>query len=66
MYFAVTSSKVISDTGEELKNQDGVITSSNKLLTKYSRRELTDAVVIFFGVLVFLATVLYIVKKRMF
>ncbi|EDV20784.1 uncharacterized protein TRIADDRAFT_31423 [Trichoplax adhaerens] len=66
MQLLATSSMALTDTGEELKNQSGVITSSNKLLTKYGRRELTDTVVIFFGVLVFLATVLYILKKRMF
>ena len=44
----------------------GHIQHSRKLLTKYSRREFTDKLLIFLALVFFFATVLYIVKKRLF
>ncbi|XP_022091773.1 vesicle transport protein SEC20-like isoform X2 [Acanthaster planci] len=60
------SSATLSDTHEEFKGMGGVIQTSRSLLTKYNRRELTDRLLIFLGVALFLATVLYILKKRIF
>ncbi|XP_033633494.1 vesicle transport protein SEC20-like [Asterias rubens] len=62
----VKSSATISDTHEEFKGMGGVIQTSRSLLTKYNRRELTDRLLIFLAVALFLATVLYILKKRIF
>ena len=63
---AVSSSRVVGDTEEELKGMGGHIQSSHKLLTKYSRREWTDRLLILLALAFFFATVLYIVKKRLF
>ncbi|XP_038071126.1 vesicle transport protein SEC20-like isoform X2 [Patiria miniata] len=60
------SSATLSDTHEEFKGMGGVIQTSRSLLTKYNRRELTDRLLIFLAVALFLATVLYILKKRIF
>ena len=64
--FAVTSSKGITDTHEELKGLSGFVHTSKQLLNKYNRRETTDKLLIFFGLVLFFSTVLYIIKKRIF
>ncbi len=56
----------MSDTHEEFKTMTGHIQNSRKLLTKYSRREFTDKLLIFLALVFFFATVLYIIKKRLF
>ena len=66
LWFAVKSSGTLTDTHEEFKGMGGVIQTSRSLLTKYNRRELTDRLLIFLAVALFLATVLYILKKRIF
>ncbi len=43
----------------------GNIKNSRSLLTKYGRKEMTDKIFIFLAVAFFLATVLYIMKKRL-
>jgi len=58
------SSKTIKDTDKELKDQSGLIQTSNRLLTKLSRRECTDKIVIFLALLLFFGTVLYILYRR--
>ena len=58
------SSKQLQETHEELKGMAGVIQMSKKLINKYSRRELTDTLLIFFGLILFFATVIYIILKR--
>ena len=58
------SSKLLEETHEELKGMAGVIQISKKLINKYSRRELTDTLLIFFGLVLFFATVIYIILKR--
>ncbi|XP_046851708.1 vesicle transport protein SEC20-like [Xenia sp. Carnegie-2017] len=60
------SSKGITDTDEELKGLSGFIHTSKQLLNKYNRRENTDKLLIFFGLVLFFCTVLYIIKKRIF
>lgn len=60
-----SSSQKIVETHEELKSLTGIISVSRKLLNKYNRRELTDTLLIFFGLVLFFATCLYIVSKRL-
>ncbi|KAK1343560.1 LOW QUALITY PROTEIN: hypothetical protein QTO34_016340 [Cnephaeus nilssonii] len=66
MQTLVTSSRTILDANEEFKSMSGTIQLGRKLITKYNRRELTDKLLIFLALALFLATVLYIVKKRLF
>ncbi|XP_059846147.1 vesicle transport protein SEC20 [Hypanus sabinus] len=61
-----TSSRTVQDTNEEFKNMTGTIQLGRKLITKYNRRELTDKLLIFLALALFLATVVYILKKRLF
>ncbi|KAM5213812.1 vesicle transport protein SEC20 isoform 4-T7 [Hipposideros larvatus] len=61
-----TSSRTILDANEEFKSMSGTIQLGRKLITKYNRRELTDKLLIFLALALFLATVLYIIKKRLF
>lgn len=65
-YVSVNSSRTILDANEEFKSMSGTIQLGRKLITKYNRRELTDKLLIFLALALFLATVLYIVKKRLF
>ena len=58
------SSEMIKQTGEEFKSLGGMISVARKLINKYNRRELTDTLLIFFGLVLFFATVLYIISKR--
>uniref|UniRef100_T1JH73 Sec20 C-terminal domain-containing protein n=1 Tax=Strigamia maritima TaxID=126957 RepID=T1JH73_STRMM len=60
----VGSSKTLTENQEEFKTMGSVIQQSQKLLTKYNRRELTDKILIFFALAFFFACVLYIVKKQ--
>ncbi|KAK7925791.1 hypothetical protein WMY93_008101 [Mugilogobius chulae] len=61
-----TSSRTVQETNEEFKNMTGTIHLGRKLILKYNRRELTDKLLIFLAMALFLATVLYILKKRLF
>ena len=63
---SVNSSRTILDANEEFKSMSGTIQLGRKLITKYNRRELTDKILIFLALALFLATVLYILKKRLF
>ena len=58
------SSKQLLNTQEELKGMAGVIQMSKKLINKYNRRELTDTLLIFFGLVLFFSTVIFVVLKR--
>ncbi|KAJ7316317.1 hypothetical protein JRQ81_002479 [Phrynocephalus forsythii] len=66
MQTLVNSSRTIMDANEEFKSMSGTIQLGRKLITKYNRRELTDKLLIFLALALFLATVLYILKKRLF
>ncbi|XP_015674151.1 vesicle transport protein SEC20 isoform X1 [Protobothrops mucrosquamatus] len=66
MQSLVNSSRTILDANEEFKSMSGTIQLGRKLITKYNRRELTDKLLIFLALALFLATVLYILKKRLF
>lgn len=61
-----TSSRTILEANEEFKSMSGTIQLGRKLITKYNRRELTDKLLIFLALALFLSTVLYILKKRLF
>eukprot|EP00062_Callorhinchus_milii_P020643 gi/632976521/ref/XP_007904841.1/ PREDICTED: vesicle transport protein SEC20 [Callorhinchus milii] len=61
-----TSSRTVQETNEEFKAMTGTIQLGRKLITKYNRRELTDKLLIFLALALFLATVVYILKKRLF
>nr|XP_046262387.1 vesicle transport protein SEC20 [Scatophagus argus] len=61
-----TSSRTVQETNDEFKTMTGTIQLGRKLITKYNRRELTDKLLIFLALALFLATVLYILKKRLF
>ena len=43
----------------------GHIKNSHSLLTKYARKETTDKMFIFLAMVFFMATVIYILKKRL-
>uniref|UniRef100_UPI00358F75E4 vesicle transport protein SEC20 n=1 Tax=Myxine glutinosa TaxID=7769 RepID=UPI00358F75E4 len=60
----VTSSQTLTSTNEEFKVMSGTLSMSRRILTKYNRRELTDRLLIILALALFLATVLYILKKR--
>ncbi|XP_066573133.1 vesicle transport protein SEC20 [Amia ocellicauda] len=61
-----TSSRTVLETNEEFKAMTGTIQLGRKLITKYNRREFTDKLLIYLAVALFVATVLYILKKRLF
>uniref|UniRef100_A0A3P9H292 BCL2 interacting protein 1b n=1 Tax=Oryzias latipes TaxID=8090 RepID=A0A3P9H292_ORYLA len=61
-----TSSRTVQETNEEFKSMTGTIHLGRKLILKYNRRELTDKLLIFLALALFFATVLYILKKRLF
>ncbi|XP_035264472.1 vesicle transport protein SEC20-like isoform X2 [Anguilla rostrata] len=61
-----TSARTVLQTNEEFKAMTGTIQLGRKLITKYNRREFTDKLLIFLALALFLATVLYILKKRLF
>lgn len=63
--FVANSSKGITNTNDELRSMQGHIKNARSLLTKYGRKEMTDKLFIFLAVVFFLATVLYIIKKRL-
>lgn len=61
----VSSSKNLQESHDEVQNMDAHITTSKKLLTKFERRQLTDHLLIFLALVFFYASVIYIVKKRL-
>ncbi|XP_015750521.1 PREDICTED: vesicle transport protein SEC20-like, partial [Acropora digitifera] len=65
MQMLASSSAQIKDTQEEFRGLTGIIQTSKNLLNKYNRREVTDRLLIFFGLVLFFSTVLYILKKRL-
>ncbi|XP_076024233.1 vesicle transport protein SEC20 isoform X1 [Genypterus blacodes] len=61
-----TSSRTVQETNEEFRSMTGTIHLGRKLILKYNRRELTDKLLIFLALALFFATVLYILKNRLF
>ncbi|RWS14058.1 vesicle transport protein SEC20-like protein [Dinothrombium tinctorium] len=62
----INSSAVVTETREEFKMMNAVISQSKKLLEKYGRRETTDKVLIILALAFFFASVLYVITKRLF
>jgi protein transport protein SEC20 len=56
---SVKSSGTITSTQEEMKAMGGHIKNSQRLITKYDRRQFTDKLLIMLAVLFFFVTVLY-------
>lgn len=66
LLYSVTSSRLLPETNQEFKAMTATIHLGRKLILKYTRRELTDKLLIFLALALFFATVLYILKKRLF
>ena len=64
LHALATSSGRIVDTKDEMDTIGSNVEVSGKLITKYQRRELTDRVLIFLGLVLFFGVVLYILRKR--
>ena len=62
--FSVESSSTIGSTQEELKSMRSVIGQARKILNKYGRRENTDKLLIFLGLVFFLASCLVVMRNR--
>lgn len=60
----VVSSNTLNEANEEFKSMGSSISQSRKLITKYTRRILTDQVLILFAAGFFFAVVFYILRKR--
>ncbi|XP_059207707.1 vesicle transport protein SEC20-like [Centropristis striata] len=60
-----TSSRTVQEANEELRSMTGTIHVGRKLILKYNRRELTDKLLLLLALALFLATVLYLLKKRL-
>ncbi|XP_061092414.1 vesicle transport protein SEC20-like isoform X1 [Conger conger] len=61
-----TSSRTALQTSEEFQAMSGTIRLGRRLISKYNRRELTDRLLLLLALALFLATVLHILKKRLF
>ncbi|XP_071267766.1 vesicle transport protein SEC20-like [Salvelinus alpinus] len=59
-----TSSQAVLEMNDEFKAMAGTIQLGRKLITKYNRRELTDKLLIFLALALFLATVFYIPQEE--
>ena len=64
LHTLATSSGRIVDTKNEMETIGGNVDVAGRLITKYQRRELTDKVLIFLGLVFFFGVVLYILRKR--
>lgn len=60
----VEGSQTIGSTQEELKTMGSVIAQARKILNKYGRRENTDKLLIFLGLVFFLASCLVVLRNR--
>ncbi|XP_042211489.1 vesicle transport protein SEC20-like isoform X2 [Homarus americanus] len=60
----VEGSQTILSTQEELKTMGSVIGQARKILNKYGRRENTDKLLIFLGLVFFLASCLVVLRNR--
>ncbi|XP_068235066.1 vesicle transport protein SEC20-like [Palaemon carinicauda] len=60
----VEGSQTIGSTQEELKTMGSVIAQARKILNKYGRRENTDKLLIFLGLIFFLASCLVVLRNR--
>ncbi|CAI4227483.1 unnamed protein product [Auanema sp. JU1783] len=62
----VHSSAVLAETQSEFESQTTHIQTSNKLLSKYERRELTDKILVTIALIFYALVVYYILQKRVF
>ncbi|VDN02949.1 unnamed protein product [Thelazia callipaeda] len=60
----IHSSYLLKDTESEYSSMGAHIQSGGKLISKYSRRECTDKVLITFALLLYVVVILYILRKR--
>ncbi|KAL5471474.1 hypothetical protein EMCRGX_G029594 [Ephydatia muelleri] len=65
MHMLLTSSRKIEKTKDEMADMGSSVRTSQRLLAKYDRRELTDKLLIIAGLALFFGVVLYILKKRL-
>ncbi|KAG7164710.1 Vesicle transport protein SEC20-like 1 [Homarus americanus] len=61
---SLEGSQTILSTQEELKTMGSVIGQARKILNKYGRRENTDKLLIFLGLVFFLASCLVVLRNR--
>ena len=61
----VESSEAVTNTTEELKVMGSVIGQARKILNKYGRRENTDKLLIFLGLIFFLASCCVVLRNRL-
>ena len=55
----------MEDTRDEYNTFAGVVKSGKGIITQLARRDLTDKLLVLLGVLFFMLTVLYILRKRL-
>ena len=56
----------MKNSSNEVKGQKTLIEDGQKLLKKYKQREFTDKILIYFGLLTYFLTIIYILLKRIF
>lgn len=62
----ILSSQNVHSTKDELQTTSETISYSGQLIRKYGRRECTDKILLSFAFAFFLASVAYIIQKRLF
>lgn len=65
MHTLINSSNTLGDTKTEMQTISSNVKIGSGLITKLNRRELTDRVLIFLGLVFFFGVVLYILQKRL-
>lgn len=65
MHTLVNSSMKLGDTKQEMDTIGASIKVGSRLISKFKRREFTDKILIFLGLVLFFGVVLYILKKRL-
>lgn len=65
MQALISSSTKIEATKNEMDTIGSSVKIGSRLISKFNRRELTDKVLIFLGLILFFGVVLYILKKRL-
>lgn len=65
MQTLVSSSTKIESTKNEMDTIGSSVKIGSRLISKFKRREFTDKVLIFLGLVLFFGVVLYILRKRL-
>lgn len=63
--YTATSSHKLGETKHEMDTISSNVKVSHGLISKFERREITDKLLIFLGLVLFFGVVLYILKKRL-